>query len=304
MAHVRNLILVVLVINFVNVEAQEVIELYKGVIPNNKEDIHVKEHNLPSTDGVVRAADVSEPTLYAYFPTEKLNTGRAVIICPGGAYKILAMNKEGYDVAERFVSVGITAFVLKYRLPNDEVMIHKDIAPLQDAQRAIQLVRENAKKWKIKSDQIGIVGFSAGGHLASTLGTHYQRALIDNSENISLRPDFMLLLYPVISMRPELANTGSKKNLLGDQPTEEQVINFSNELQVTDDTPPAFIVHAADDKGVLIANSEQFRDALRKHQIDANLLVYPEGGHGFGLNNPTTPDQWFEHFLEWLNHRK
>src|SRR5690606_24404191 len=136
-----------------------------------------------------------------------------------------AMNKEGYDVAERFVSVGITAFVLKYRLPNDEVMTHKDIAPLQDAQRAIQLVRTNAKKWKIKSNQIGIVGFSAGGHLASTLGTHYQKALIDNPENISLRPDFMLLLYPVISMQPSLVNKGSKKNLLGDQPTEEQVIN-------------------------------------------------------------------------------
>lgn len=304
MAHLRNLLLIVLAINFMDVEAQEIIELYNGAIPNNKEHIRVKEHNLPSTDGVIRTADVSEPTLYAYFPIEKLNTGKAVIICPGGGYKILAMNKEGYDVAERFASVGITAFVLKYRLPNDEMMVHKDIVPLQDAQRAIQLVRANAKEWKIKSDQIGIVGFSAGGHLASTLGTHYQKALIDNPENISLRPDFMLLLYPVISMQPSLTHKGSQKNLLGDQPSTEQLNSFSNELQVTDDTPPAFIVHAADDKGVPIANSEQFRDALKRHQIDANLLVYPKGGHGFGLNNPSTPDQWFEHFLEWLNNRK
>lgn len=280
------------------------IELYHGTIPNNKEVIPVKEHTLPSDDGVIRVADVSEPVLYAYFPTKESNTGKAVIICPGGGYKILAINKEGYAVAERFASVGITAFVLKYRLPNDEVMEHKEIVPLQDAQRAIQLVRENAKKWRIKSDQVGIAGFSAGGHLASTLGTHYQDAVIDNPKDINLRPDFMLLLYPVISMKDGLGHKGSRTNLLGEHPTDEQIIHFSNEQQVTNDTPPTFLVHAKDDKGVPIANSEQFRDGLKAHGVEAELLVYAAGGHGFGLNNPTTSDQWFEHFIDWLNGRE
>lgn len=293
------LMIVLMMISLIS-EAQQKIDLYGGVIPNNKEKFDIKEHVLPADDGVVRVADVSEPAMYAYFPEEKINTGKAVIICPGGGYKILAMNTEGHDVAERFASIGITAFVLKYRLPNDELMIEKEIGPLQDAQRAIQLVRENAEKWKVNPKQIGIVGFSAGGHLASTLGTHYQKALIKNSSNTSLRPDFMLLMYPVISMKENLTHKGSRTNLLGLQPSDDQLMLFSNEEQVTADTPPTFLVHAQDDLAVPIANSLLFQEALKRYDISTKLLQYPKGGHGFGLTNPTSDIQWFNEFMDWL----
>lgn len=297
----RQLILMmILIITSSRLEAQHKIHLYEGAIPNNRETFDLKEHVLPADDGVIRVADVSEPEIYAYFPKEEINTGKAVIICPGGGYQILAMNIEGHDVAQRFASVGITAFVLKYRLPNDKLMIQKEIGPLQDAQRAIQLVRESAKKWKINPEQIGIVGFSAGGHLASTLGTHYQKSLIENPHHTSLRPDFMLLMYPVISMKANLTHKGSLTNLIGAQPSEDQLVLFSNDEQVTADTPPAFLVHAQDDKAVPIANSILFKEALAKQGISTELLSYPNGGHGFGLNNLTSDIQWFDQFIDWL----
>jgi acetyl esterase/lipase len=301
MINLRTVLLITLIVVSVNTQAQQEIKLYKSAVPNSKEAVDIKENNVKSNDGFSRVSLVSEPVIYAYFPEKKINTGKAIIICPGGGYGILSIDKEGHDVAKRLAAEGIAAFVLKYRLPNDALMIQKDIGPLQDAQRAIQLVRENAKKWKIKSNQIGIAGFSAGGHLASTLGTHYQKAYIDNSRNTSLRPDFMLLMYPVISMKSGLTHKGSQVNLLGNQPSDDQITLFSNEEQITSDTPPAFLVHAEDDATVPIANSQLFHSALEKHHIPTKLLVYPNGGHGFGLNNRTTKDQWFDHFVDWLN---
>ncbi|SFB95676.1 Acetyl esterase/lipase [Parapedobacter composti] len=284
----------------VHVNGQTVINLYDGEVPNSK-PFPMEETSTTADDGRTRVAGVTVPTLTAYFPPEgTINTGKAVIICPGGGYSILAITHEGHDIARLLASHGVAAFVLKYRLPKDEIMKDKRIGPLQDAQRAIQLVRERADEWGIAEDKIGIAGSSAGGHLASTLSTHYREAYIENSKGTSLRPDFSLLLYPVISMREGLTHNGSRNNLLGNDPAAADVARFSNELQVTADTPPAFLVHAEDDRVVPISNSRLYVEALSKHGIPAKLITYPNGGHGFGLNNKTTADKWFDHFLEWL----
>lgn len=280
---------------------QTVLNLYTEEVPNSK-PFPLEETSVTDDNGITRVSGVTVPTLTIYLPPAGVaNTGKAVIICPGGGYSILAISHEGHDVAKSFAANGIAAFVLKYRLPKDEIMVDKRIGPLQDAQRAIQLVRERAGEWGIAKDKIGIAGFSAGGHLASTLSTHYVEALIANPKGTSLRPDFSLLLYPVISMQEGMTHGGSRNNLLGNDPTQKDIVRFSNELQVTADTPPAFLVHAEDDKVVPIGNSEQYVAALEKHRVSAKLITYPAGGHGFGLHNKTTTDKWFDHFLEWLN---
>lgn len=296
----RILLLLTLIVPGMKTHAQTEIKLYKSSIPNSKVFEGVKENTVRSDGEITRVSDVTDPVIYAYFPEETANTGKAIIICPGGGYGILAIDHEGHDVARRFAAVGISAFVLKYRLPNDKIMVQKNIGPLQDAQRAIQLVREHADEWKIDPNRIGVAGFSAGGHLASTLGTHYQKAFIDNPGNINLRPDFMLLMYPVISMKEGLTHQGSKQNLLGKDPSDDLVLLFSNEEQVTETTPPSFLVHAEDDTAVPIGNSREFRAALEKYNIPTDLLSYPKGGHGFGLNNSTSEVQWFDHFIAWL----
>lgn len=278
---------------------QKVIDLYDGPIPNSKSNL-ISEKSETGKDGVVRISNVTVPQLIAFFPEKNQNTGKAAIIFPGGGYSILAIDHEGYAIAKRLNKEGISAFVVKYRLPSDETMEDKSFGPLQDAQRAIQLVRSHASEWGISVNKIGIIGASAGGHLASTLGTHYQKAIISNPQNISLRPDFMLLLYPVISMDSAITHGGSRKNLLGEKPSKSQIEDFSNEKQVNEDTPPTFIVHAKDDQAVPIINSEHFRDALIENHVPVKLITYDEGGHGFGLNNKTTTDQWFDHFIPWL----
>lgn len=280
--------------------SQEEIALYGTEVPNSK-PFPLEEVQTTDDNGITRVTGVTIPTLTAYFPPEGVaNTGKAVVICPGGGYAILAITHEGHDVAKLLAANGISAFVLKYRLPKDEIMQDKRIGPLQDAQRAIQLVREKAPEWGIAQNEIGIAGFSAGGHLAATLSTHYKDPVIANPKHTSLRPDFSLLVYPVISLKKEMTHGGSRANLLGSDPGVDDINRFSNELQVTADTPPAFLVHAEDDTAVPIANSEAYAAALKQHGIDAELITYPEGGHGFGLNNKTTQDKWFDHFLSWL----
>ncbi|WP_233632563.1 alpha/beta hydrolase [Parapedobacter sp. ISTM3] len=279
---------------------QAVLNLYDGDVPNSK-PFQLEETSNTDDNGITRVSGVTVPTLTAYFPDKgEANTGKAVIICPGGGYSILAISHEGHDVAKLLAANGVAAFVLKYRLPKDEIMVDKRIGPLQDAQRAMQVVRERADEWGILADKIGIAGFSAGGHLASTLSTHYAEALIDNPKGTSLRPDFSLLLYPVISMQPGMTHAGSRNNLLGSQPEPEDISLFSNEMRVTADTPPAFLVHAEDDNVVYIANSQAYVEALEQHGVNAKLITYPAGGHGFGLNNKTTADKWLDHFLVWL----
>ncbi|GGB04405.1 beta-xylanase [Puia dinghuensis] len=243
---------------------------------------------------------VSRPTLTVWQPPAGKRTGTAVIVCPGGGYVHLAMTHEGTQVAAWLNSLGITAFVLKYRLPDDETMVDKTIGPLQDAQRAIQLVRQRAGEWGVNPGKIGILGFSAGGHLASTAGTHFTTPVIANPAGVSLRPDFMVLLYPVISFDDSIGHRGSRDNLIGKQPSPEGIKKFSNELQVTDQTPPAFLVHAEDDRTVPVINSLEFYIALMRHRVPAELHVYPKGGHGFGMHNPTTTDQWPDRLVNWL----
>jgi acetyl esterase/lipase len=281
----------------VQLKAQTIIHLYK-MVPNSKPN-DVKELN-DTTVKRGKVSKVTDPTLTAFLPEKSKANGTAVIICPGGGYSYLVINDEGANVAKEFAAQGVAAFVLKYRLPSDVIMQNREIGPLQDAQRAIQLVRERASDWHVDITKVGIIGFSAGGHLASTLSTHYQKAVIDNPKNTSLRPDFSILVYPVISFQDSILHKGSKKALIGENASPEKTREYSNEMQVTTDTPPAFLVQATDDKVVPVANSVSYYMALHAHGVKAEMHLYQAGGHGFGLNNATTPDKWLEHCFNWM----
>lgn len=284
-----------------NVAAQDSMALYTSV-PGSKTSVNRENHVV--TNGILRIHKVTVPMITVYKPTAGNNKGTAIIICPGGSYTILASEYEGSDVAKVFREWGITAFVLKYRLPDDTTMRNKEIAPLQDAQRAIQLVRSKATEWGIDPARIGIMGFSAGGHVASTASTHFKTAVIDNPSGISLRPDFSVLIYPVISFTDSLAHMGSRTKLLGKDPAPAKVIEYSNELQVNAETPPAFLMHTADDKTVKVGNSIRYYEALIQNKVKAELHLYQAGGHGFGMNNSTTSDQWMERLKNWLQANK
>jgi len=297
----KKLFLLLLIFSFTHsiMKAQTVIPLYDGKVPNSKPATDAEKSEM-GKDGILRISKVSIPTLTVYKPAHPSAKGTAVIICPGGGYSILAAGHEGSDVAKLFNEWGITAFVLKYRLPDDAIMVNKEIGPLQDAQRAIQLVRTHAKEWSIDASKIGIMGFSAGGHLAATASTHFDKPVIDEVNGISLRPDFSMLIYPVISFSDEIGHIGSRNNLLGKNASADKINEYSNELQVTSKTPPAFLVHASDDGGVNPANSVRYYEALLKNKIPAELHIYQRGGHGFGMNNKTTSDKWMERLKNWL----
>jgi acetyl esterase/lipase len=279
--------------------AQQTIPLYKDAIPNTKPSPN--EEKTVTENGILIVSKISIPTLSIFLPPKEKANGTAVIIFPGGGYGVNAIGHEGYDVAKKFNEMGVTAFVVKYRIPNDATMINKEIGPLQDAQQAIKTVRMRAREWNINTNRVGIMGFSAGGHLASTAGTHFDKAVIDNKENISLRPDFMILIYPVISFEDSIGHRGSRENLIGKQPAKEKVDYYSNELQVTEKTPPTFLVHASDDDGVNPNNSVVFYQALLKNKVPAELHIYQKGGHGFGMNNKTTKDNWMESCKNWMD---
>ncbi|QIP14425.1 alpha/beta hydrolase [Spirosoma aureum] len=273
--------------------AQQEIPLYPGSIPNARE---TPDEEIRRADHVV--SQVSRPTLSVFLPPNGKANGTAVIICPGGGYGVLVIKREGYDVAEAFTKMGITAFVLKYRLPSDKTMSDKSIGPLQDAQQAIKMIRQRAAEWKIDPKKLGIMGFSAGGHLAATAGTHFSKSLIDNPGNVSLRPDFMILVYPVISLSEKMGHSGTRTNLLGITPSPEQISQYSNETHVETSTPPTFLTHAGDDKVVPVANSLVFYEALQRQGIPADLHLYTKGGHGY-LKTPAF-DEWFGRCLHWL----
>ena len=279
--------------------AQKIIPLYEGEIPNSK--AAPDEEKFEDTNGIARISKISRPTLSVYLPPQEKSTGAAVIICPGGGYWINAISHEGTDVARKFNEMGVAAFVLKYRIPNDATMINREIGPLQDAQQAIRMVRQRASEWKVKPNRIGIMGFSAGGHLASTAGTHFNNAVIENPGGVSLRPDFLILIYPVISFQDSIGHIGSRDQLIGKKPTAEKINFYSNELQVTKNTPPTFLVHASDDKGVKSENSIVFYQNLIKNKVPAEMHLYQGGGHGFGLNNKTTKDLWMDRCEAWLS---
>jgi len=279
--------------------AAPVLSLYTGSIPDSKPS-QVQETSEAS-NGRTSIANVIQPTLTVFTPSREKANGTAVIICPGGGYSRLAITHEGYDVARRLNELGVTAFVLKYRLPNDQSQPDKSIAPLLDAQQALRMVRQLAPKYSLNPERIGLLGFSAGGHLAATAGTHFAQPVGDNPGPASVRPAFLVLLYPVISFSDSLKHTGSHDKLLGTTPSPDQVRLYSNELQVSAQTPPTFLVHAEDDKTVPVQNSLVFYDALRRHGVPAEMHLYPKGGHGFGLNNPTTKDQWMDRLQNWLD---
>ncbi|MBX3254210.1 MAG: alpha/beta hydrolase [Chitinophagaceae bacterium] len=274
--------------------AQQTIPLYEkeapGMLPVPSAERYdsIKQH----------AFNVTNPSLTIYLPAKEKATGAAVIVCPGGGYGMLVMGTEGHAIAQYFAGHGVAAFALKYRLPDEKQMKDKSIAPLQDAQRAIQLVRQRAGEWNIDTARIGIMGFSAGGHLASTAGTHFNYPVIGNPQHTSLRPNFMILVYPVVSMTDKLGHGGSRQNLLGKNPSVEKIKLFSNELQVTAQTSPAFLIHAGDDKVVDVDNSIMLYEALRHHKVPAEMHIYPKGDHGFILSWPH--DEWLGLCLKWM----
>lgn len=277
-------------------QQQKPILLYPNGVPNSKKApaAYVEKH-----EGYIISL-VTDPTITPYLPAKDKATGTAIIIFPGGSYINLATGHEGEDIAREFNKVGITAFVVKYRLPSDEIMMDKAIGPLQDAERAIQIVRQRASEWGVNPSKVGIIGFSAGGHLASTLDTHFDKVVIDNKDKISLRPDFAMLIYPVISFGP-FAHAYSRENLIGKNPSAENLELYSNEKQVTTNTPPTFLIHAEDDDVVPVQNSLLFYDALLKNKVKAEMHLFQEGGHGFGLHNPKSKDKWFDWAANWLN---
>jgi dienelactone hydrolase len=237
--------------------------------------------------------------LTAFIP-QKTN-GKSVIICPGGGYQILAFDKEGTRVAEMLNQWGYAAFVLKYRLPDDTTQVDKSLAPLMDAQQSIRMVRKKAAEWGLNPNKIGIMGFSAGGHLAATASTHFMMNLgIAMGDTTSVRPDFSVLVYPVISFDTSFCHMGSRTSLIGKNPNKEKADLFSNEKQINAQTPPAFLVHAGDDKAVPVENSIRYYQACIKNGVSAEMHLYPAGGHGFGLLNKTTKDDWTERLKHWL----
>ena len=246
------------------------------------------------------ARKVTQPTLTAYFADRQKSNGTAIIICPGGGYGMLAINKEGFKVAEWLNGLGITAFVLKYRLPSDLIMKNKTIGPLQDAQQAMRLVHRNALQWKLNPNKIGIIGFSAGGHLASTLSTHYNDKVYVPVDTTSAKPNFSILIYPVISMQEGITHQGSKDNLLGQNADTQRADYYSNEKQVNAATPKAFLVHATDDKAVPVENSINYYLALKKEKVAAEMHLYENAGHGFGLGVKGTNASWPQTCEKWL----
>jgi len=284
-----------------NIYSQTTIPLYQE-IPNSKPAANYKEKADTGADGIIRISKVSIPEITIFQPEQSSGKNTAVIICPGGGYSILAYNLEGTTVAKIFNSWGVTGIVLKYRLPSDEIMKDKSVGPIEDAQRAIQYVRENAKQLNIDPQKIGIMGFSAGGHLASTASTHFDKDYISNPNHISLRPDFSILAYPVISFSDSIGHIGSRENLIGKNPSPDLIKNFSNELQVTKNTPPTFLVLAGDDNGVNPENSIKYYEALLKNHVPAEMHIYQNGGHGFGTHLLEKNDNWMDVLEVWIAH--
>lgn len=284
-----------------NLFAQERIPLYATTIPNAKNTPNL-ETSKANAEVDTLTFNVSIPSLSIYLPSNKKSNGTAVLIFPGGGYGVLLTKREGSDIARAFTSLGITAFVVKYRLPSNITMIDPTIGPLQDAQQAIKIVRQNAKKWNVDPQKIGVVGFSAGGHVAASLGTHFEQPYIANEEKINLRPDFMVLVNPVISFNKQIGHMGSKNKLLGPKASQEQIDFFSNELQVKSSTPTTWLVHSANDKVVPAANSLAFFNALIANGVPAEIHIYEKGEHGF-LTAPSFKE-WFGRCLNWLVDKK
>lgn len=254
--------------------------------------IHNNIQELVETNDITRISKVQVPQIEVFLPNKKSANGQAVIICPGGGYARLSYDWEGTDIAKLLNTHGIAAFVLKYRLPDSLSSSAPDQVPLMDAKQAIRIVRARAQEWNIKPNHVGIMGFSAGGHLAATLSTHFDQ---------DTRPDFSILVYPVISMDKSIAHIGSRNNLIGMQPTAALIKMYSNEFNVTATTPPTFIIHATDDTSVPVENSLLYYQALKNNKVAAEMHLFPTGGHGFGLALGKGPlEKWPNLLLDWI----
>lgn len=299
---IKSILFIFMLIGFQYMNAQNVtLPLWQDIPPNYRD---AGEKEKDEKNGIQVISLVQNPDIAVYLPSKPNATGQAVVICPGGGYHVLAYDWEGKDIAKWLNSIGVAGIVLKYRLPNAKSNIVSYKSPLLDAHRAIRLVRYHAKEWNIDPQKVGIMGFSAGGHLASTAGTHFDSGNSDSGdpvERISSRPDFMILGYPVISMDEAVTHKGSKRNLLGPDPSPDLVKEYSNELQVTDNTPPTFLFLASDDKSVIPENSLRFYQALVKNNVSAEMHIYPEGGHGFSLAvNKSHTNKWVTDCAAWL----
>jgi acetyl esterase/lipase len=277
------------------------LKLWPEGIPGAKSDPSYVEKITTAEGRITRCEKVVTPDLTVFLPAPGKANGAAVMICPGGGYGVLAFDHEGNAIAKWLNDNGIAGFILKYRLPSDQIMVDKSVGPLQDAQEAMRIIRRHASEFKIDPKRIGVIGFSAGGHLASTISTHYSEKVYDVKDNTSARPDFSLLIYPVVSMDTLITHRGSRNNLLGLNPGDEQVRRFSNELQITSDTPPAFLVHSSDDNAVPVMNSIGYYKGLQKNKIPAELHIFQKGGHGYGLAiDKGTESSWPDLCIKWL----
>lgn len=278
------------------------LKVWPDGIPGSLRSETYFEESTVTGDIVSLYEKVTDPTLTVFLPPAEKATGTAVLICPGGGYGVLAFDHEGFAIARWLNSNGIAGIILKYRLPSDMIMKDKSVGPLQDAQEAMRIIRRNASQWKINTHRIGVIGFSAGGHLASTLSTHFAEKVYEVKDTTSARPDFSLLIYPVVTFDSTFTHAGTRQNLVGDKPSEYTIRYFSNEYRITRNTPPAFLVHSADDKVVPVKNSIVYFEGLVRNNIQAEMHIFQKGGHGYGLAiNRGTESAWPELCLSWLN---
>lgn len=294
----KYLLTIGLMMTLISAQAQVPQPLYSGEIPN-----YIAGPNMESsaiTGGILRISNVTDPVYTLYLAPENQQAKKPlVIIFPGGGYRILAASHEGSDIARKLNEIGIHAMVVHYRLPDSTRQVEKQFAPLQDAQQAIRVARQSANLWNVDSTKIGVMGFSAGGHLASSAATHFQTDFTKINDGQNLRPDFQLLIYPVVTFR-SYSHSGSVNSLLGKNKSEEMLHLFSNEEQVNATTPRAFIVHAADDGAVPVANALNYASALANNKVPVDLHIMAKGGHGFGLTNKTTEEYWFDRLATWF----
>lgn len=273
----------------------------KDSLPNYQNSGETEQTEI--TD-CIRISLVQEPDIAVYLPPKRCATGEAFLICPGGSYGVLSYDWEGVQIAKWLNSKGIAGIIVKYRLPNSKSNIVGHLSPLIDVKRAMRIVRNRAEEWNLEKNTIGIIGFSAGGHLAATLSTQFDEGDISSSDPIerkSCRPDFSALIYPVITMTLPHVHENSRNNLIGSEAAEDIVSRYSNELHVKNNTPPSFIIHSADDDIVKVENSLLIYQALRNKNIPVEMHLYPFGGHGFSLAIGKDYLQgWTDRFMEWF----
>ena len=307
MKKIKNTLIIIFLSLSINSNGQLAkIDLY----PEGIECLNVIKQKIDYDESGRIYRKVANPQIW-YYPSSKLKSSKykaAVLIIPGGGYEALWIDKEGVDVAKWLNGLGISAFVLKHRIPYWEGKECRSDVALADAQRAMRIIRKNSKKWEINSKKIGVLGFSAGGHLASTLSTHHDQGIRRSNleiEKFASRPDFSILIYPVVTMKQPYVHMGSRKSLIGNAPSNEIVEYFSNEMQVKADTPPAILIHSDNDLGVLVENSVNYYLALRKHKIPAALHVWEDGGHGYGLaKGQGSIKDWPNICQNWMIQRK